>query len=119
MEVTRRMRVVVTLMQPRKTKRRVTIQTAGREGEKQSLGLLCRLTQLCSSPSLVSPPTSVTIQSGMDRLATANMSAARKRVPEMRVSLSIVITEAHTLGGLTGLLATYQFTVYIHWSCGD
>ena len=42
--------------------------------------------------------TSVTIQSGMERLATANMSAARKRVPDMRVSLSTGITVLNCCG---------------------
>ena len=81
--------MVVTLMQPRKTQSRLTSQTPGREGEKQILGLLWRVTQLWSRPSLVSPPTSDTIQSGMERLATANMSAARNKVPDMMVNLSI------------------------------
>ena len=88
-EMMRRRRVEVTLRQPRKTQRRLSSQTPGREGEKHWRGLLWRVTQLWSSPSLVSPPTSDTIQSGMERLATANMSAARNKVPEMIVSLSI------------------------------
>lgn len=88
-EMMRRRRVEVTLRQPRKTQRRLSSQTPGREGEKHCRGLLWRVTQLWSSPSLVSPPTSDTIQSGMERLATANMSAARNKVPEMIVSLSI------------------------------
>ena len=108
-EMTRRTRVVVTLIQPRKTQRRLTSQTPGREGEKQSRGLLCRVTQLWSNPSLVSPPTSDTIQSGMERLATANMSAARNKVPEMMVSLSIT-------SDLDGGLACPQ---PLHTYCGQ
>ena len=44
----------------------------------------------CIRPSLVSPPTSVTIQSGMARAATAKMSAARNSAPEIKLSLSII-----------------------------
>merc|ERR1719458_462384 len=66
-------------MQPQKTQTRVISQDGRRVGVKQ----------VDIRPSLVSPPTSVTIQSGIARAATANMSAARKRAPEIKLSLSI------------------------------
>lgn len=37
-----------------------------------------------------SPPTSVTIQSGIAKLLIANMSAIKKNIPDIAVSLSIV-----------------------------
>ena len=46
--------------------------------------------QVLSKPMLVSPPISETIQCGMARLVTAKMSAAKKRAPDIMLSLSMV-----------------------------
>ena len=46
--------------------------------------------QVLSKPMLVSPPISETIQCGMARLVTAKMSAAKKRAPDIILSLSMV-----------------------------
>lgn len=103
-----RMMVVVTQMQPQNTQTRVASQEGRREGVKQVVGRRCSVRQVCISPSRVSPPTwvrlgcveywcatSVTIQSGMARAATAKMSAARKSAPEIRLSLSILAKLPH------------------------
>merc|ERR1712227_616594 len=85
-----RIRVVVTQTTPIMTHIRLNIHSHGNEGGKQLAGLLWSVTQLIMSPSLVSPPTSVTIQSGKTKLVRANISAIRKRVPDIKVSLSIL-----------------------------
>jgi len=81
--------VVVTQIHPQNTQTRVISHEGLRVGVKQVEGRLCNVRQVCISPSLVSPPTSVTIQSGMARAATAKISAARKSAPEIKLSLSI------------------------------
>merc|ERR1712110_1013711 len=54
-------------MQPQKTQTRVISQDGRRVGVKQVDWRLCNVRQVCIRPSLVSPPTSVTIQSGIAR----------------------------------------------------
>merc|ERR1719150_3503527 len=77
-------------MQPQKTQTRVISQDGRRVSVKQVDWRLCNVRQVYIRPSLVSPPTSVTIQSGMARAATAKMSAARNSAPEIKLNLSII-----------------------------
>merc|ERR1711934_1168268 len=76
-------------MHPQKTQISVISHEGRRVGVKQVDGRLCSVRQVCISPSLVSPPTSVTIQSGIARAATAKISAARNSAPEIKLNLSI------------------------------
>merc|ERR1719234_3042390 len=76
-------------MHPQNTQTSVISHEGLRVGVKQVEGRLCNVRQVCMSPSLVSPPTSVTIQSGIARAATAKISAARNSAPEIKLSLSI------------------------------
>ena len=82
--------VVVTQMHPQKTQTSVMSHSGLKEGVKQVDGRLWSVKQVCIKPKRVSPPTSVTIQSGMARLATANISAVRNKAPEIIVSLSMI-----------------------------
>ncbi|CAN7987129.1 unnamed protein product, partial [Ixodes pacificus] len=97
-------RTVVAVMQtqPSTMHTRASIHSGWRVGGKQVWGRPCRVVHVCSRPSRVSPatgddavrarhtpPTSDTIQSGRTRLRMAKTFAAKNRVPDITVNLSI------------------------------
>lgn len=90
-EITSNIIVAVIRMQPINMQTNAIIHSDSSSDLKQTCGLLYKVIHDHMRPSLVSPPTSVMIQSGMAILIMAEISASRNSIPEMIVNLSIFL----------------------------
>jgi len=88
-EIAKSMIVVDTQKHPAKMQMSVSCHSGWRVGEVHVCVRPYIVMHVHISPNRVSPPTSDTIQSGKDKLASAKISAAKNNALEITVNLSI------------------------------